>query len=204
MQQSTPSSSPPVPPVNPTFNPHLHPNAELFKPSSSHPHSGTHPPHTGNPANKSGVGKAGRMVSKGKTANKTAKRFAGWQVAPTFWASLSYAWSGVVYTFATQRNFRIHLCMGSLALGLALVLDLEAVRFAVIGLTIGLVLTLELLNTAIEAVVDLAVGDRYHELAKVAKDCAAGAVLMSAIASLVVAVALLLPPLLERLFSVWS
>jgi diacylglycerol kinase (ATP) len=56
-----------------------------------------------------------------------------------------------------------------------------------------LVLTLELLNTAIESVVDLTVEQTYHELAKIAKDCAAGAVLISALASLLVALWLILP-----------
>jgi diacylglycerol kinase (ATP) len=65
-----------------------------------------------------------------------------------------------------------------------------------------LVLTLELLNTAIESVVDLTVEKTYHELAKVAKDCAAGAVLISAMASLMVAAWLILPRLFTLLF--WS
>ena len=64
-----------------------------------------------------------------------------------------------------------------------------------ICLTIGLVLALELLNTAIESVVDLTVKQSYHELAKIAKDCAAGAVLVSAMTAVFVAGSLLLPPL---------
>ena len=60
-------------------------------------------------------------------------------------------------------------------------------------------LVLELLNTAIEAVVDLAIGRRYHPLARIAKDCAAAAVLVAAISSLLIALFLLLPPLLLRL-----
>jgi diacylglycerol kinase (ATP) len=69
------------------------------------------------------------------------------------------------------------------------------VEIAVICLTSGLVMALELLNTAIESVVDLTVKQSYHELAKIAKDCAAGAVLVSAIAAVFVAGSLLLPPL---------
>ena len=64
---------------------------------------------------------------------------------------------------------------------------------AVICITSGLVLTLELLNTAIESVVDLTVGQTYHELAKIAKDCAAGAVLISALASVLVGACLVVP-----------
>jgi diacylglycerol kinase (ATP) len=66
---------------------------------------------------------------------------------------------------------------------------------AIISVTSSLVLTLELLNTAIESVVDLTVEQTYHKLAKIAKDCAAGAVLISAMASVMVAAWLLLPKL---------
>jgi diacylglycerol kinase (ATP) len=66
-------------------------------------------------------------------------------------------------------------------------------------LTIALVLVLELLNTALEAVVDLAVGREFHQLAKITKDCAAGAVLIAAIAALLIASVLLLPHILHRL-----
>jgi diacylglycerol kinase (ATP) len=72
---------------------------------------------------------------------------------------------------------------------------------AVIGLTIGLVLAMELLNTAIESVVDLTVKQSYHELAKIAKDCAAGAVLISALVSVLVATSLMLPPLVALIQS---
>jgi diacylglycerol kinase (ATP) len=56
---------------------------------------------------------------------------------------------------------------------------------------------MELLNTAVEAVVDLAIGEQYHDLAKIAKDCAAGAVLISSIGAMFVAGWILLPPLIH-------
>jgi diacylglycerol kinase (ATP) len=102
---------------------------------------------------------------------------------------------GITYAFQTQRNFRIHTFMGMIALSLGLWLRLPAVELTVIGITIGLVLAMELLNTAIEAVVDLTVKQTYHELAKIAKDCAAAAVLISAFAALGVAACLILPKL---------
>lgn len=125
-----------------------------------------------------------------------------WKIAPTLFISFKYAWSGVRYAFATQRNFRIHTIMGTLAISLAVFLQLRPVEIAVICLTSGLVMVMELLNTAIESVVDLTVKQSYHDLAKIAKDCAAGAVLISALASLLVGVALLLPPLLTRIQSI--
>lgn len=117
------------------------------------------------------------------------------RVAPTLFSSFRYAWEGVCYTFATQRNFRIHTVIGAIALSLSILLQVSAVKMAVIGIMIALVLALELLNTAVESVVDLTVKQSYHDLAKVAKDCAAGAVLMSAIAAVFVAGVILFPPL---------
>ena len=62
-----------------------------------------------------------------------------------------------------------------------------------------IVLVLELLNTATEAVVDLAIGRQFHPLARIAKDCAAAAVLVAALSSMMIALLLLIPPLLQRL-----
>jgi diacylglycerol kinase (ATP) len=124
-----------------------------------------------------------------------------WHIAPSFFSSFRYAWMGLTYAFQTQRNFRIHLIVGTLAIGLGLWLHLSPVEMTVIGLTIGEVLAMELLNTALEAVVDLTVKQTYHELAKIAKDCAAAAVLVSAIAALLVASWLILPKLVIVILS---
>lgn len=131
----------------------------------------------------------------------TPNRSLSWRVASNLFVSFRYAWSGLSYAFQTQRNFRIHVVVGTFAIALSLVLNLSRVEVAIIGLTIGAVLMMELLNTALESVVDLTVRQTYHELAKIAKDCAAGAVLISAFASVVVACSLLIPPLIERLQS---
>jgi diacylglycerol kinase (ATP) len=118
-----------------------------------------------------------------------------WQIAPNLWVSFRYAWAGVIYAFKTQRNFRIHTGIAIAAIALSLGLQISRVEMAVVGLTCALVMVLELVNTALESVVDLTVEQSYHELAKVAKDCAAGAVLVAAIASIFVAGVILLPPL---------
>lgn len=118
-----------------------------------------------------------------------------WKIASSLATSFIYAWDGLTYAFETQRNFRIHTVIGTLAIGLGLFLHLKPVEISVVGVTIGIVLAMELLNTAIESVVDLTVGQSSHELARIAKDCAAGAVLVSAMAAIVVGAALLLPPL---------
>ncbi|MEY3332630.1 MAG: hypothetical protein RLZZ176_930 [Cyanobacteriota bacterium] len=124
-----------------------------------------------------------------------------WQIASNLLISFKYAWAGIVYAFRTQRNFRIHVAVCALAIGLSVFLRLETVEISIIAITSGLVLTLELVNTAIESIVDLTVKQSYHELAKIAKDCAAGAVLVSALVALLVAATLLLPPLAGLILS---
>ncbi len=125
-----------------------------------------------------------------------------WKVAPTLFISFKYAWAGVRYAFATQRNLRIHTIVATLAVSLGFYLRVTAMEMAVITITCAMVMILELINTAIESVVDLTVKQTYHELAKIAKDCAAGAVLLSAIAAVLVAGFILLPPLVRLIFSV--
>ncbi|MDY6939050.1 MAG: diacylglycerol kinase family protein [Cyanobacteriota bacterium] len=127
-----------------------------------------------------------------------------WTVASNLFISFKYAWAGIRYAFTTQRNFRIHVVIGSLAIGLAGFLHLEAVKMATIGLTIGLVLALELVNTALESAIDLTVEQTFHPLAKIAKDCAAGAVMIAALSALAVAGSLILPPLLQVLQTSWT
>ncbi|MEM9539810.1 MAG: diacylglycerol kinase family protein [Cyanobacteria bacterium P01_E01_bin.42] len=140
------------------------------------------------------------LFSLGTTAKPgQPNRDLAWQVAANLFLSFKYAWAGVRYAFVTQRNFRIHVAIAIVAVSLGLFLGISTIEMAVIGLTCALVMVLELLNTAIESVVDLTVQKTYHELAKIAKDCAAGAVLISAIAAIFVAGLLLLPPLAARL-----
>ncbi|BAY63497.1 diacylglycerol kinase [Calothrix brevissima NIES-22] len=131
----------------------------------------------------------------------TKERQFSWQVATNLFISFKYAWAGISYGFKTQRNFRIHVSVCAVAIALSVILHLSSVEIAIIAITSGLVLTLELLNTALESLVDLTVKQTYHELAKIAKDCAAGAVLVSALVSLLVGSILILPPLATLIIS---
>ncbi|MFM7312247.1 MAG: diacylglycerol kinase family protein [Cyanobium sp.] len=126
-------------------------------------------------------------------------RVGAWKVAGDLPASFRYAAQGLAYGFASQRNFRIHVFTGALVFCLGLWLQLSPDRLAVLVLTVAAVLVLELLNTATEAVVDLAIGRQFHPLARIAKDCAAAAVLVAALSSMMIALLLLVPPLLRRL-----
>lgn len=107
--------------------------------------------------------------------------------------SAGYAWAGIVHSYRGQANFRIEVWAGGLALALAVGLRVPP---APILLACALVLGLELLNTALEAVVDLA-SPQIQPLAKVAKDAAAGAVLVASLGALLVGLAVLGPPLLR-------
>nr|WP_309224586.1 diacylglycerol kinase family protein [Halomicronema sp. CCY15110] len=109
--------------------------------------------------------------------------------------SFLYAWQGIYYALRTQRNFRLHALVTSIVLTVAVVLALPGIDIAVLGLTCGIVMALELINTALEAVVDLTVEQNFHQLAKIAKDCAAGAVFIAALTAVFVGGCLLLPPL---------
>ncbi len=100
--------------------------------------------------------------------------------------SFGYAASGVKYCFATQRNLRIHAAAAVAALIAGHWLGLSGAEMGVLALTIAGVLVAEMFNTAVEAMVDIISPD-YHPLAKVAKDVAAGAVLVTALVSLIVA-----------------
>jgi diacylglycerol kinase len=113
--------------------------------------------------------------------------------------SFHFAVAGLSYLFRTQRNARIHAFAGLCACVVAAWLRLDAVRWALLVFTIALVLILEGLNTAIEAAIDLAM-PRAHPLAKTAKDLSAGMVLIAAIASVLVGLLLLGPPLWQKLF----
>jgi diacylglycerol kinase len=119
----------------------------------------------------------------------------------TFLRSFVYAWDGVRYVVRTQRNMRVHLALGVLAIALGIGLRISPVEWAVIFVAIALVLVSEMMNTVVEAVVDLA-SPRFSPLAKVAKDAAAGAVLLNALLSLVIALFVYVPhlwPVLLRL-----
>jgi len=112
--------------------------------------------------------------------------------------SFGYALEGVSYLIRTQRNIRIELASGAVVLALATWLGISPIEWAVVVLAIVLVLGTEGLNTAMELVVTLVSPER-HPLAKAAKDVSAAMVLIAAIGSVAVGVAILGPPLLARL-----
>ena len=113
--------------------------------------------------------------------------------------SFGYALAGLRHVLRTQRNARIHLIIALLAITLATVLRLSLVEWAILALTIGFVFVAEMFNSVAEAAVD-AVTQRFHPLAKTAKDIAAGAVIFAAIIAVIVGLLLFGP----RLWALWQ
>jgi diacylglycerol kinase len=111
--------------------------------------------------------------------------------------SFRFAFSGLWYALRTQRNTRIHLIVAAVVIALGVWLNLSPSQWAVLTLTIGFVLVSEMLNTVAETLVDL-VSPGYHPLAKTVKDVTAGAVLLTAIVSVIVGLLVLGPPLWEK------
>lgn len=112
--------------------------------------------------------------------------------------SFRHAFSGAWHVLRTQRNAWIHAAATVSVTGLGLWLGLSHVEWAILALTLGLVWVAEFINTALEAVIDLVSPD-IHPLAKVGKDVMAAAVLMAAITSVVVGLAILGPALWAKL-----
>jgi diacylglycerol kinase (ATP) len=96
--------------------------------------------------------------------------------------SFNYAFEGVIHVLRTQRNLRIHFIAAILVFAAAIGLGVSRLQLIALVISIAFVLVTEMLNTAIEAVIDLST-TQFDPLAKLAKDIAAGAVLIASIAA---------------------
>ena len=99
--------------------------------------------------------------------------------------SLRYAVDGIEYCMKTQRNMRVHLAISLVVIACCALLEISRVEFVMVIITISMVFICEIINTAVERAVDTATQE-YHPIAKIAKDVAAGAVLVAAINSVIV------------------
>ncbi len=95
---------------------------------------------------------------------------------PTFLRSFRYAIEGFATALATERNIKVQLLVGALAVAAGFILKIDGLSWVLVILCIGMVIFAELVNTSIEAVVDLATQE-LHPLAKRAKDIAAASVI---------------------------
>lgn len=113
-----------------------------------------------------------------------------------FIRSFRYARAGAEHALRTQRNIWVHLGIGLLVIGLAIGLRVDRIEMAVLVLTIAFVIAAEMFNTAIEEVVNLAKPE-HHPLAGLAKNVAAGAVLVAALGATAVGILIFIPRILK-------
>lgn len=109
-----------------------------------------------------------------------------------FWQALKCSLGGIKHTLKLERNFKIQLVFAVLAVVAGIYFKLTCCEFAILVLTIGFVLFAEMVNTVVEEILDLYTTE-YNEGVKIAKDIASGAVLISAIVSVIVGCVLFLP-----------
>ncbi|WP_068784925.1 diacylglycerol kinase family protein [Paenibacillus phocaensis] len=113
-------------------------------------------------------------------------------------SSFRYALEGIVTSLKTQRHVRFHCVAAVIVIAAAIALSLPGRDMALLLLVIALVISLELVNTAIEAVVDLAAPE-WHRLGKIAKDAAAGAVLVAAVFAAAIGILIFYEPVMRWL-----
>jgi diacylglycerol kinase len=116
--------------------------------------------------------------------------------------SFRFALQGLVYAFRTQRNMRLHTLAATVAVVLGTLLGLPEEDFISVLAAIMVVMVAEMVNTAVEAAVDVATG-HFHPLAKIAKDVAAGAVLLAAAGALTLGL-WVFGPRLREVSGAWS
>lgn len=100
--------------------------------------------------------------------------------------SFNNAANGILQALKSERNMKLHIIAAALVIILSVIFGLTRVEFIIVCITIGMVLVCELINTALEALVDI-ITDEYHPKARFIKDVSAGAVLVSAFVSVIVA-----------------
>ena len=120
------------------------------------------------------------------------------KVSPDRFQSFGYALAGLLHMLRYAKNIRIQVLATAVVIGMSLWLALPRLEIAVLILVIGMNWFAEFVNAAIEAVVNLVTVD-YHEMAQLAKDIAAGSVLLMTIVSVIIAALLFIPPLVEKL-----
>ena len=102
--------------------------------------------------------------------------------------SMRHAFNGIRSTTIRERNFRVHIFCAVLAIVACAVFRVGLLKFAAVGASIIFVMAMELINTAVEALVDMYCRGKPHPLAKLAKDAAAGAVLLAAAQALIIGI----------------
>ena len=116
----------------------------------------------------------------------------------TFKGSVKNCLDGISYVTKNEKNFKREIALGIIAVILSYILKIDKIDVIIILTMICLVLTAEIINTAIERTVDL-VTKEYHELARIAKDVSAGSVLVTSIFALIIGIIIFIPKIITLL-----
>ena len=128
-----------------------------------------------------------------KKYNLLESRIESYKTSKNVFISFKYALYGIFYVFKTSRNFKIQLVFALISLILGSLLQISKSSYLILVATIMSVLILETLNTSIETIVDLLIKKEFSNLAKIAKDTSAGAVLLASLNSVIIAVYIFIP-----------
>lgn len=113
-----------------------------------------------------------------------------------FTASIKNSVNGLVYAYLNEQSLTLHALLTIFVLASGFYFDITKMQWAILVVVMAIIIVTELLNTAIEAVVDL-VTKEYHELAKVAKDCASAAAFVSSLVALSLYLYVFVPKFIE-------
>lgn len=116
-----------------------------------------------------------------------------------FFNTFKNARKGMRLSLKSEQNIRVHIICGALALALGFALHFSAVRFCILLLTIVMVISAEMMNSAIEFALDSIYHNKYSRMVGMAKDIAAGAVMIVTVVALMVGVLLFVPPIYKIL-----
>ena len=128
-----------------------------------------------------------------KKNNLLESRIESYKTSKNVFISFKYALNGIYYVFKTSRNFKIQFVFALISLIIGSLLQISKSSYLILVATIMSVLILETLNTSIETIVDLVMKKEFSNLAKIAKDTSAGAVLLASINSVIIGVYIFIP-----------
>lgn len=129
------------------------------------------------------------QISRNKSKYKGIKRFI---------YSIKYSINGLFYAYKNEKSLAIHGILSIVTIILGFVLHISHTQWAIILISLAAILAFELVNTAIEAIVDM-VTLEYHELARIAKDCASGATFVMSLIGFIIALVTFVPKIIHLL-----
>ncbi len=110
--------------------------------------------------------------------------------------STKYSFEGLIYGYKNEMSLQLHGILSIIAIVMGIIFKISLIQWSILLISLGAILSIELLNTAIEAVVDMFTVE-FNPLAKIAKDCGSGATYVATIIAIVIAGAIFIPKIIE-------